>query len=189
MGRNPEQNRQQRERTRARVLQAALQLFAERGLHGTSMAAVAERAGVGKGTVFHHFAGRSDLVRAVLEQRQQELRELVGQLPPQASPSETLRAFARAVARSVDADPSSFAVYLRALTDPAMRAEIRDLEPDRTPWPQVFTDLGSPDPETDARFFQAALLGILTQRVVSPVPPPLEPLVERLLDLTLGETP
>ncbi|MFD0528166.1 TetR/AcrR family transcriptional regulator [Kitasatospora arboriphila] len=46
---------------RAAVLQAAVALLAERGYAGCSVAAVAERAGIATGSMYRHFAGKSDL--------------------------------------------------------------------------------------------------------------------------------
>lgn len=49
---------------RARVREAALALFAERGYAGTSVRAIAEAAGVSSALVAHHFGSKSELRRA-----------------------------------------------------------------------------------------------------------------------------
>lgn len=51
---------------RARILQAALAVFAERGLD-LEMHEVAARAHLGVGTLYGHFANREDLLRAILQ--------------------------------------------------------------------------------------------------------------------------
>jgi AcrR family transcriptional regulator len=56
------------ERNRARVLEAAHALFAERG-EGVQLPDVAREAGVGMGTVYRHFPTRQDLVEAAAEER------------------------------------------------------------------------------------------------------------------------
>lgn len=48
--------------TRDAIIDAAVALLAEHGYAGCSMAAVAERAGVGTGTVYRHFPGKAELV-------------------------------------------------------------------------------------------------------------------------------
>ena len=48
------------------ILAAALEEFAERGYAGASMAAVAARAGVTKGLIYHYFPGKADLFKAVV---------------------------------------------------------------------------------------------------------------------------
>jgi len=47
------------------ILAAALELFVERGFHGTSVPSVAERAGVAAGTIYHYFASKEALVNAL----------------------------------------------------------------------------------------------------------------------------
>ena len=54
-------------RTRAQLLDAARNVFAERGFAGASLDEVAEEAGLTKGAVYSNFANKEDLVLAVLE--------------------------------------------------------------------------------------------------------------------------
>ncbi|MGO8998654.1 MAG: TetR/AcrR family transcriptional regulator [Polyangiaceae bacterium] len=51
---------------REEILDEATQLFAERGYEGTSMADLAERVGLRKASLFHHFASKEVLYAAVL---------------------------------------------------------------------------------------------------------------------------
>lgn len=53
--------------TRRRVLEASEWLFAQRGYEPTSMADVAERAGVGVGTLYHHFPDKRALLLALID--------------------------------------------------------------------------------------------------------------------------
>ncbi len=50
---------------RARVLDAAVELFARQGYDGTSVAQVVAQAGVAKGGFYHHFASKEDLLYEV----------------------------------------------------------------------------------------------------------------------------
>ena len=53
--------------TRRLLLQAAEPLFARRGYEGTGMSDVAERAGVGVGTLYHHFPDKRALLLALID--------------------------------------------------------------------------------------------------------------------------
>ncbi|WP_225855873.1 TetR/AcrR family transcriptional regulator [Microbacterium algeriense] len=67
MARSDEHNRLARERARERILQAAIEVFAERGVAGASIAGITERAGVAQGLVNYHFGGKEQLVAAVID--------------------------------------------------------------------------------------------------------------------------
>jgi len=53
--------------TRSRLIEVATSLFAEHGYEGTSVEAVLAAAGVSRGALYHHFAGKEALFTAVLE--------------------------------------------------------------------------------------------------------------------------
>ncbi|WP_353942388.1 TetR/AcrR family transcriptional regulator [Streptomyces sp. HUAS MG91] len=56
---------------RAEILRAALEVIAERGYRGASLAAVAERVGLTQQGLLHHFPTKEALLVAVLEERDQ----------------------------------------------------------------------------------------------------------------------
>ncbi len=67
---NERLNRQERKaQTRERLLDAAAEVFAQRGFEAASLDEVAAAAGYTKGAVYSNFAGKTDLVIALLERR------------------------------------------------------------------------------------------------------------------------
>lgn len=63
--------------TRSLLVQAARELFGERGYAGASIDEIAERVGVTTGGVYHHFGDKRELFRAVYEQIERELAEAI----------------------------------------------------------------------------------------------------------------
>jgi len=53
--------------TRQHLIEVATDLFADRGYESTSIEAVLERAGVSRGSLYHHFTGKDRLFEAVVE--------------------------------------------------------------------------------------------------------------------------
>ncbi len=88
-------------RNRLKILAAAEALFLEHGTDNVSMDAVAEAAGVGKGTLYRRFGDRSGLALAILDEREREFQELLirGEPPigPGAPPADRLIAFGEGV--------------------------------------------------------------------------------------------
>jgi AcrR family transcriptional regulator len=60
------------ERNRQRILEAAAEVFAERGL-GATLDDIAHRAGVGVGTVYRRFPDKEQLIDALFEERIEEM--------------------------------------------------------------------------------------------------------------------
>lgn len=55
------------EESRQRIIEAALEIAAERGYDGTSISAVSERSGLPPSSIYWHFRDKDDLVAAVIE--------------------------------------------------------------------------------------------------------------------------
>ncbi|MGE4560098.1 MAG: TetR/AcrR family transcriptional regulator [Desulfobulbus sp.] len=59
---------------RERLIQSTQALLWERGYVGTSPKAIQQRAGVGQGSMYHHFSGKSDLALAAIERCAEQIR-------------------------------------------------------------------------------------------------------------------
>ncbi|GGZ61171.1 TetR family transcriptional regulator [Streptomyces inusitatus] len=68
---------QQRERTRRTLLDVSRELFASQGYAAVGLAEIVEAADVTKGALYHHFASKAALFRAVLTEVQEEVGERV----------------------------------------------------------------------------------------------------------------
>lgn len=59
------------------ILRAALELIVEQGFHGSPMDAIAERAGVGTGTIYRYFKNRDELISILYKDTNERLREFL----------------------------------------------------------------------------------------------------------------
>ena len=182
MGRNPEDNQRRRDAATAQLVQAALELFAERGIASTSMAAIARHAGVSKGLAYHYFPSKDDLVGAVVQRRINEVHAIAAAVDPTLPPRARLEALARGLVAQVEQDRSAFRLYLRVLAGPDAQQHLASAVMAAPPGrlAPLFEALGSTAPEVEARFFLACVLGVLTQLAVSPIPTPTEAVLQRL---------
>ena len=60
------------EQTRAAIVEAALQLFRERGYDAATMRAIAERAGVSTGNAYYYFSSKEELIQEFYARNQAE---------------------------------------------------------------------------------------------------------------------
>ncbi|WP_066911131.1 TetR/AcrR family transcriptional regulator [Millisia brevis] len=118
--------------TRDRILAAAIDTLADSGWNATTVALVAERAGVSRGAAQHHFPTREDLITAALEYM---FDERFGQARIEAAridnPSEP--STEAVVSRVIDyyTGPlfrAALQVWTAAAADPDLRARIVPLE-------------------------------------------------------------
>ena len=58
---------------RARILDAAIKVFAERGFHSATVAEIARVAGVADGTIYLYFKGKDDLLLRLFDEKMTEL--------------------------------------------------------------------------------------------------------------------
>jgi AcrR family transcriptional regulator len=84
--------RRDAERNRRRILEAAAEVFAQRGL-GVTMDDIAEHAGVGVGTVYRRFPQKELLIEALFEERVTELVAMAEEALQEDDPWEALLGF------------------------------------------------------------------------------------------------
>ncbi len=119
--------------TREKVIAATIACLVERGYHGVTIAAVAERAGVSRGAVSHQYPDKARLVVEVVEEiGRRRLDEVLGLLP--SSPPGRRR-----IEVGLDGlwagfkDPiyaAALEVYVGARTDPDLQPRVLQLEYD-----------------------------------------------------------
>ncbi len=95
-------------RNRRKILAAAAEVMADKGVAGLSLDEVARVAGVGVGTVYRRFADRSGLVRALLDHTERDFQRSFMAGPPPLGPGapapDRIRAFLHAMVDRLERD-------------------------------------------------------------------------------------
>jgi AcrR family transcriptional regulator len=137
------------EQTRGVILAAARRAFAERGYAGTALEDVCAAAGVTRGALYHHYAGKAGVFRAVCEELAAEV--------------------ATAVAASAGAEPDPWrqldagvTAFLRACSDPVVARVLLSDGPSALGW-HAFREL-------DRRHGLGLLQAVLTRALPAPEP-------------------
>ncbi|MUL81388.1 MULTISPECIES: TetR/AcrR family transcriptional regulator [unclassified Mycolicibacterium] len=162
------------------ILQAALDLFIERGVEGSSIEQIAKRAGVGKPTIYRRWSTKEELIAAAMETL---IAEEVGWASPEAidleSPYELVeaaiesaavttttphyRALVARVFGSAVSHPALMAVYWDRYILPRRELAARLLERAR--------ERGTVAADTDFDVAIDMMVGAITYRVLQPHPP------------------
>ncbi|MGA2522240.1 MAG: helix-turn-helix domain-containing protein [Acidimicrobiales bacterium] len=168
--------------TRARLLDAAAGLFAERGIDAVSVDAVAEAAGRTSGAVYAHFGSKQGLLLALLDEW---AHSLVTVIAAEFALASSVEDRLRAVAANVITNPSDQArrllllereLWLRAARDPEVAAAMATRARDGHEWltrgfaawiQQGLIEPVAP-PERMATIFRALMIGMEMQQHLDP---------------------
>lgn len=129
MGREPQQDRSRA--TRESLLDATIESLADVGWHGTTVVAVAARAGVSRGAAQHHFASRDDMVREAVERVGETLTERLrkGAVVEEQGEDRVLRVLTTLTAVWTDVvGRAALQLWVAAATDPTLREMVIPLE-------------------------------------------------------------
>jgi AcrR family transcriptional regulator len=109
--------------TRQRIIDVTIDLYRERGVPGTTLTAVAERADVSRGTILHHFRSADGLLGAVLDSVLDRL-----ELPDERvldgieSRDERIRTFAVAMAAFLERTAPWWAMFEGQMERPELKS-------------------------------------------------------------------
>jgi AcrR family transcriptional regulator len=143
---------------RQRILEATADLVMARGLDAATPAAIAERAGAGKMSLYRHFSGKDELVAEALAGRDPDLRtRLIGD-PADGTPRQRLLALFDRAAEFADRRGSRYigCPYVNArlnLPDdnhPAAAAVVSHKDGMLSELAALLTEIGVADPEQRA---------------------------------------
>jgi AcrR family transcriptional regulator len=152
----PPRKRLTAEERRELILDAALEVFARRGFHGSSIDEIAQAASVSKALIYEHFPSKKDLHVSLLERHVQEIFVRLAESAATSDPGEIrLRAGVNAFLEFVETRRDAFRMLFRDAVEPAVAEIVASVqrqaaaavagliatEP-RTPMPEV-------DPERD----------------------------------------
>lgn len=104
---------------RAAILEAALQVFSERGFSHASLDEVAKRGGVSKALIYEHFSSKRELQLALLDSYVHDLIErVVRAIAAVEPPEERLRAGIEAFLAFAEENPRVLRLLTRNVDDP-----------------------------------------------------------------------
>lgn len=117
---------ERRARTREALLNAAEALFSKRGYAGTSVEAIAERAGFTTGAVYDHFGSKQGILVALIEHGMATDPLQWAEIVDPADPfPEQLRSLGRAAAENVARTPNATALWHDIYASAARNRELR----------------------------------------------------------------
>ncbi|UWE10582.1 TetR/AcrR family transcriptional regulator [Actinacidiphila bryophytorum] len=178
-------NEEIRDRSRERILAAALEVFAEKGYHEATISQITARAGVSRGLLTYYFPAKGDLVDELLGRY---LDQVAALLDVGGTPDERLAAIIDGVvhaaattvpvqrmALSLVVNPATHPLF--AATEQRMEARVRALEDGLR---ELFAARGAEDPALEEVMLRSVLEGVIFKAAVYAGGYPLERVRRRL---------
>ena len=157
----PEARQRDPDRTRAALLDAAMEEFASKGRAGARVSAIAERAGVNKQLISYYFGGKQGLYDALLQRWYEEEEDF-------ADPAVTLGEVARRYLEAGVSTPELHKMFVRESIDEDVSTI--PYEPDSHELVDMRRrqDEGEIGPDLDPAYVLLALQGMVVAGIVFP---------------------
>jgi AcrR family transcriptional regulator len=181
-----QQNQEMSAATRAKLLQAALELFASRGYSATPVDAIADAAGVSVGLLYYHFANKRAVLQAIVGQSLADVGATFAAADREKNPADRLPMLLRSVAGIMPRHRRFWRVFyglrmqgdvlddLGSLVQESAEAIAESLE-------RYLRDIRWPAPAIEARLLFAQIDGMCQHYVLDPAHYPLDGMIERLI--------
>ena len=181
------QFKEEREKSRAAIMDTALELFAHNGYYGTSMERIAKKCGISKGLIYNYFRSKDDLLKSIFDNGMNIIKQLMmDTFQEKKTPQEQLLAFIDMSLNKEVINDHFWRFYFSLMVNP----DISDIH--RTIFTKefktlfkllenVFEKLGAPDPFAESRIFGAILDGVGLHYMLSPNDYPVDEVRKRII--------
>lgn len=188
MPRTPEQYEEIRgERTKL-IMDTALELFATKGYHGTSINDIAKHANISKGLLYNYFSGKEELVVAIMKNGFTDLMELFDPNHDGILTKAEMKYFITGSMKVIQENAGFWRLYFAVISQPIVNqvafGEIMEIAmPVFVMLADYFRKMGYKNPEAEARMFAAMLDGITLNYVYDSENFPVDEVIQRLIEI------
>ncbi|MDN3353454.1 TetR/AcrR family transcriptional regulator [Actinomadura sp. DC4] len=189
--RSAQVNQEMREQSQQRILEAALMAFAERGYEGTTIAQIAERAGVARGLVSYYFPAKEQLLQALLGQALAGFLALTDPAEDEITPDQRLAGCINRTLTSAAGTIGIQRLVLCLMLQPGTREIFVGVEAAQAEvvgelerrLRAIFAERGAENPALEEVMFRSVLEGVVFKMAVYPQTYPLAAVRHRLLTM------
>lgn len=184
--RTARQNQEIREQTRQQIVDAAFELFANEGYAKTSISAVAKKAGVSKGLIYHYFESKESILEAIFNQLV-EMGEEVTNFPEDFSAADKIRQTLEKTFEFIENQVSLGRLMISLALQPEAFSSLKSKldkvqETQIILYKEMMWDLGFEQPELEAYQLGALMDGILLGCVTMGEDYPLKEMKKKIME-------
>jgi AcrR family transcriptional regulator len=184
--RTAQQNKEIRQQTREQIIDAAFELFANEGYSKTSIAAVAKKAGISKGLIYHYFESKETILEAIFDQLV-ALGDQMMNFPEEFGPAEKIKQTLEQTFEFIEKETGMGRLMVSLALQPDVFKSLKpklDKVQERQilMFKEIMWDLGRSEPELEAYQLGAMMDGILMGYIAMGDEYPLQELKAKLLE-------
>ena len=185
--RTSEQFKRLRQDKKSLIMEAALELFAERGFHGSSISQIAKKAGISKGLTYNYFESKNEILEEIIDHGLHEIQSL---FDPNHDGILTEEEFISFINKSFDIVKNNlrhwklfFSLMLQPIVSESFMSKYLKVgEPTFKMMYDFIAGKGSKDPEGDLMIISAMIEGAFLYAIVAPEIFPIDVMKEKIND-------
>lgn len=187
MPRTEEQYKELRENKRKQIMDAALNLFANKGFFDTSINMIAKEAGISKGLVYNYFENKEDLITTIIHNGFDELMSVFDKNKDGVLTKDEFIFFINETFEILKNNIHFYRLYFLVVAQPAViklvEKKLMDVVmPFLTTMTNYYQSKGIENPMAHARFVGATLDGVSMNYIMDPHNFPLEDIKKIIID-------
>ncbi len=179
-----------RKTSKDKILAVALELFAQNGYQGTSIAQIAKKAKISKGLMYNYFKNKEKLLDEIIQEGFNSLAELEYEAKRGVGPKEQLEEFVDSVLNNLYSNFSYWQLYLALLVHPQIQKKFeKKMQQFRDEFVKalasLFRKLKVKNPELEAfllgTFFDGLVLNFMVAEDLFPIQKIKEALISKYI--------
>ena len=188
--RTKQQFKEIRKTSREKILSVALELFARKGYHATSVSQIAKKAKISKGLMYNYFTNKEKLLDEIIQEGFNSLAELEYEAKRGVDPKKQLEEFIDAVLDNLYSNFTYWQLYLALLVHPEVQKKFeKKMQRFRDEFVKalasLFKKLKVKNPELEAfllgTFFDGLILNFMVAEDLFPVKKIKEALISKYI--------
>ncbi len=177
-----------REEKRSLIMSAALELFAEKGYHNTSIRNIALKAGISKGLMYNYFESKEELIRVIIIHGLVMLQQMIDPDGDGIITKDEMRLFIEMLFEMMKRDQHFWTLYFALMVQPIVIDLVNEkLSETLLAYQELlikyFKSQGYKDPESEAVIFGALMDGIGLNIIARTITFPIDKVKERLIKI------
>jgi len=190
--RTKEQFDEMKAKSRQAIMRSALELFTQRGYHGTSVSMIAERAGVSTGLMYNYFKSKIELLEEIVREGINVIEISVERIEEIRDPREKIAASVEMAFDIAEEDMHFWTLYFSTIMQPDIPEGVKNIFSNfiqnMFDWLEsVCGQLGYANPRIEARILGAILDGVFLHHCFVGEDYPIEELKNEIIKRYCGE--